>query len=905
MNGRVIVVRPIRKAGMFRLKQQHYPAFEVILSGDFRDVLKDDREVKLQIREVDKARNANIHDGNPSVIGEVRGKLRQLEGLYGHYYLDVSGTPAVKGALSPLGADRQARETAGAGRPQVGFAFRRDEKDAAGLISFALPAGRMAHVQNGKPRRGEGDIWELEVYAPEFDLSSPAFPVAWQRFVVPSRFHDVTQASYDWHAGNSVRFFTDASENSDGTAGAFHEIAQAIEKAEKFIFIVDWSFQPTARLDPKDNSLGGTIGAKLIAKARKDVVVAILTWTHPPVGSPDPVNNGAIELMRKMAGGTLPKTLHFRTMSRTSIFWTHHQKFIVTDREAGHCHCGAPPAKVKHSLRRIHAFYGGLDLTRGRFDSSQHGIRPNDNEVASLLRPIVTAKVEPPAEEKQWHPDEPYTDWYNAEFDGTKNMAIRWVRQPWHDIHAHLDGPVAWDFAREFVMRWSNLNFVNSQTDSVELWDFFKDTLMDRSQFVQQWERPRKQSEDSAIWTGQLLHSFDFQHAPMPRTNSRWNPKRVEFRWKVRAAGGGGTLFERSIQDSYLRAIAKAERFIHIENQYLIGSGGLWPAPRAAVKNAIPEALVNRILAKKEQNEPFHVYLVIPHFPEGKPLDGSMLGVRNLEWRTMAWMIHRLRSRGVEDWTEYLSFYFQARSDGAEHLELPKYREDNEDWDTFKKTQRIHLSLLNRRYMIYVHSKLMIVDDRFVILGSANINERSMAGDRDSEICVALWPSTNRVSSSCETAVIEQLRKPLLSEYFSGAGPDPKGAPESEVYREAFHLEAQKNYMRIRLGLKCNGHLAMFPFDVSGDGKSLLTAAWVPVGPAGKSKLEKLGLLELAERGALSDGSRQRHRTLLDSLWTSESRPDPVDKDEADLWSFAPDIPLSYQKYNPIGPLVE
>jgi phospholipase D1/2 len=29
----------------------------------------------------------------------------------------------------------------------------------------------------------------------------------------------------------------------------------------------------------------------------------------------------------------------------------------------------------------------------------------------------------------------------------------------------------------------------------------------------------------------------------------------------------------------------------------------------------------------------------------------------------------------------------------------------------------------NRRGMIYVHSKLMIVDDEFVIIGSANINQ--------------------------------------------------------------------------------------------------------------------------------------------------------------------------------------
>ena len=38
--------------------------------------------------------------------------------------------------------------------------------------------------------------------------------------------------------------------------------------------------------------------------------------------------------------------------------------------------------------------------------------------------------------------------------------------------------------------------------------------------------------------------------------------------------------------------------------------------------------------------------------------------------------------------------------------------------------------------IVYVHSKLMIVDDRYCILGSANINDRSMVGNRDSELAV-------------------------------------------------------------------------------------------------------------------------------------------------------------------------
>lgn len=44
-----------------------------------------------------------------------------------------------------------------------------------------------------------------------------------------------------------------------------------------------------------------------------------------------------------------------------------------------------------------------------------------------------------------------------------------------------------------------------------------------------------------------------------------------------------------------------------------------------------------------------------------------------------------------------------------------------------------------RRFMIYVHSKGMIVDDEYVILGSANINQRSLEGTRDTEIAMGAY----------------------------------------------------------------------------------------------------------------------------------------------------------------------
>lgn len=43
--------------------------------------------------------------------------------------------------------------------------------------------------------------------------------------------------------------------------------------------------------------------------------------------------------------------------------------------------------------------------------------------------------------------------------------------------------------------------------------------------------------------------------------------------------------------------------------------------------------------------------------------------------------------------------------------------------------------------MIYVHAKGIIIDDEYVLLGSANINQRSLDGSRDTEIAMGAYQS--------------------------------------------------------------------------------------------------------------------------------------------------------------------
>jgi hypothetical protein len=53
-----------------------------------------------------------------------------------------------------------------------------------------------------------------------------------------------------------------------------------------------------------------------------------------------------------------------------------------------------------------------------------------------------------------------------------------------------------------------------------------------------------------------------------------------------------------------------------------------------------------------------------------------------------------------------------------------------------------------RRFMIYVHSKLAIIDDEYIVVGSANINQRSLEGSRDSEICIGAFQNGHTMRSA-------------------------------------------------------------------------------------------------------------------------------------------------------------
>ena len=146
--------------------------------------------------------------------------------------------------------------------------------------------------------------------------------------------------------------------------------------------------------------------------------------------------------------------------------------------------------------------------------------------------------------------------------------------------------------------------------------------------------------------------------------------------------------------------------------------------------------ITQKIIQKMEAGEPFHCYVCIPMYPEGDPVSTPSQEILRWQFRTIESMYARIgaaieRLDTGTDPTDHLSFYCLGKRESPE--DMPDGLDDPEPSTGAALTRE------SLRHPVYVHSKLMVVDDDYLVCGSANINQRSMAGERDTEICIGAY----------------------------------------------------------------------------------------------------------------------------------------------------------------------
>ncbi|KAL8230392.1 hypothetical protein R6Q57_000170 [Mikania cordata] len=571
----------------------------------------------------------------------------------------------------------------------------------------------------------------------------------------------------------------------------WEDVFDALTNAKHFIYITGWSVYTEITLvrDEKRPKDGGEVmlGELLKKKADEGVCVAMLVWddrtsvdqfkedglmaTHDEETKNFFQNTDVHCVLcprNPDDGGSIIQDLQVSTM------FTHHQKIIVVDHEMPNSGSGGGDSK-----RRVVSFVGGIDLCDGRYDHASH----------TLFRTLHST-----------HHD----DFHQPNYTGA-SIAKGGPREPWHDIHSRLEGPIAWDVLFNFDQRWRKQGGKDVLVNLREL----KDTLIPPS--------PVTFPDDQETWNVQLFRSIDGGAA-------FGFPDSPEEAAKAGLVSGKDNIIDRSIQDAYIQAIRRAKNFIYIENQYFLGSSFAWKSSdinlnEVGALHLIPKELSLKIASKIEAGQKFIVYIVVPMWPEGIPESGSVQAILDWQRRTMEMMykdvVKALQSKGLDDDPrEYLTFFCLGNrevKEGEEH-EPTEAPEPNSGYLNAQQ---------NRRFMIYVHSKMMIVDDEYIIVGSANINQRSMDGARDSEIAMGGYQPYHLAGKQPARGQIHGFRMALWYEHL-GMIDDTFEHPENAECARKVNENADKywdQYASEDLERDLPGHLLRYPVGITREGE--------------------------------------------------------------------------------------
>ncbi|XP_036410409.1 phospholipase D1-like isoform X1 [Megalops cyprinoides] len=528
------------------------------------------------------------------------------------------------------------------------------------------------------------------------------------------------------------------------------DVANALEEAREEIFITDWWLSPEIFLKrPVVEGNRWRLDCILKRKAQQGVRIYVMLYKEVELALG--INSEYSKRTLMHLHPNIKVMRHPDHVSSSVYLWAHHEKIIIIDQSV--------------------AFVGGIDLAYGRWDDREHRLTdvgsvtrsvaqaieqqsgasankagvgasskegsapsagknggPTDavdlpklkgvgrtrktrfslykhlhrhalhhaDSVSSVdsseertgsMRSLQTGVGELMGNTRFWHGKDycnfVYKDWIQLDkpFD---DFIDRYTtpRMPWHDIASVVHGKAARDVARHFIQRWNFTKIMKPKYRSLS-YPF----LLPKSHTTA--NELRYQVPDSIHAKVQVL-----------RSAADWS--------------AGIKYHEESIHNAYIQVIAKSKHYIYIENQFFISC-----ADNRQVYNKIGDAIIERIIRAHKENKKYRVYVVTPLLPgfEGDINTGggsAIQAVMHFNYRTMIRgeysIISQLKKEMDDQWMNYISF----------------------------AGLRTHAELEGRLVteLIYVHSKMLIADDNTVIIGSANINDRSMLGKRDSEVAV-------------------------------------------------------------------------------------------------------------------------------------------------------------------------
>jgi phosphatidylserine/phosphatidylglycerophosphate/cardiolipin synthase-like enzyme len=190
-----------------------------------------------------------------------------------------------------------------------------------------------------------------------------------------------------------------------------------------------------------------------------------------------------------------------------------------------------------------------------------------------------------------------------------------------------------------------------------------------------------------------------------------------------------GTRTEKAIEDSWIKIIKTAEHLIYIENSLFMSMPKSNSRSRSkssastvtTTLNEIADALLTRLVAAATNREQFRVIIILPQHASGNfcdsyryPMLEKKMELQHDCIQTLLGMFQKQCPNVVI--SEYIGF-FSLRNWGIMNEKV------------------VHSQ-------VYVKSSILIVDDRVVVIGGADISDQGMIGVHDSNIAMLIEDTT-------------------------------------------------------------------------------------------------------------------------------------------------------------------
>ncbi|KAG2314666.1 hypothetical protein Bca52824_017788 [Brassica carinata] len=582
----------------------------------------------------------------------------------------------------------------------------------------------------------------------------------------------------------------------------WEDICRSILEAHHMVYIIGWSIFHKVKLvrdhsRTLPNGMDLSLGDLLKYKSQEGVRVLLLVWDDRTSHSKFFINTTGVmqthdeETRKFFRRSSVSCVLSPRyASSKLSIFkqqvvgtvFSHHQKCVIVDTQGS------------GNNRKIAAFIGGLDLCDGRYDTPEHRLSKGLDTVFQ-------------------------GDYHNPTFSG----GTKAPRQPWHDLHCKIEGPAAYDILINFEQRWKKAtkwSEIGQKFKKVTRWHDDSLIKLERISWILSPSSAVSTNEtlwvskddDKQNWHVQVFRSID-------SGSLKGFPKDVHKAHEQNLVCAKNLVIEKSIQTAYIQAIRSAQHFIYIENQYFIGSSFVWPNYKeAGADNLVPIELALKIASKIRARERFAVYVVIPMWPEGDPSSAPVQEILYWQGQTMQ-MMYEIIAREIKHMDlenvnpqDYLNFYCLGNRE-----EMP-----SDQNCVSNSCEMVPASQKWRRFMIYVHAKGMVVDDEYVLLGSANINQRSMAGSRDTELAMGAYQNhqTWNHRNKHPRGQVYGYRMSLWAEHM-GKIDDIFKEPESLECVKRVNMISEDNWKKYTEDsfVPLRGHLLKYPLSVDNTGK--------------------------------------------------------------------------------------